>query len=163
MSKLFAVNRREFLVAAAIPLYAAGPFETFSSEQARLVEALCDQVIPADDLPGAKQAGVLYYIDRQLAGPLHRFQAAYHDGLSKLPDACQNRTGRDFVDLPFPDQTKFLLDVEAGRVEKLDSFWRLVIDHTMQGFYGSPAHGGNRDEVSWEMLGIRDVMERHKH
>ena len=50
MSKLFGVNRREFLVAAAIPLYAAGPLQTFSGDEARLVEALCDQVIPADDL-----------------------------------------------------------------------------------------------------------------
>jgi gluconate 2-dehydrogenase gamma chain len=162
MSKFVGVNRREFLV-LAVPLYAAGPLQTFSREEARLVEALCDQVIPADDAPGAKQAGVLYYIDRQLAGPLRRFQGSYHDGLSKLRNACRSRTGREFTDLPFPDQTKFLEDVEAGRAEQLDSFFRLVIDHTMQGFYGSPAHGGNRNEVSWEMLGIRDVMEGHSH
>lgn len=163
MSKLFAVNRREFLVAAAIPLYAAGPLQTFSRQEARLLEALCDQVIPADDAPGAKQAGVLYYIDRQLAGPLHRFQSAYRAGLSKLNEACQSRTGRDFAELPFPEQTKFLQEMEAGHAENLNSFWRLVIDHTMQGFYGSPAHGGNRGEASWEMLGIRDVMEGHTH
>jgi gluconate 2-dehydrogenase gamma chain len=162
MSKLFGVNRREFLV-LAVPLYAAGPLQTFSRDEARLVEALCDQVIPADDAPGAKQAGVLYYIDRQLAGPLNRFQAAYHGGLSKLRQACTTRTGKDFVDLPFAEQTKFLEDVEAGRVEQLDTFFKLVIDHTMQGFYGSPAHGGNRNEVSWDMLGIRDVMEGHSH
>jgi len=162
MSKHFAVNRREFLL-AAIPLYAAGPLETFSREEARLVEALCDQVIPADSTPGAKQAGVLYYIDRQVAGPLRRFQAAYHDGLSTLRDTCHARTSRDFVDLPFGEQTKFLQELEAGHEEKLTSFWRLVIDHTMQGFYGAPTHGGNRDEVSWEMLGIRDVMEGHTH
>jgi gluconate 2-dehydrogenase gamma chain len=80
-----------------------------------------------------------------------------------LRDPCHARTGRDFVDLSFSDQTKFLLELEAGHVEKLTSFWRLVIDHTMQGFYGSLAHGGNRGEVSWEMLGIRDVMEAHTH
>ncbi len=138
VNSLFAVNRREFLL-AAIPLYAAGPLETFSREEARLVEALCDQVIPADDTPGAMQAGVLYYIDRQLAGPLRRFQAAYHEGLSALRDARHARTGRDFVDLSFSDQTKFLLELEAGHVEKLSSFWRLVIENAMQGFYGSPA------------------------
>jgi gluconate 2-dehydrogenase gamma chain len=162
MSKFFGVNRREFLV-LAVPLYAAGPLQTFSRDEASLLEALCDQVIPADDTPGAKQAGVLYYIDRQLAGPLQRFQAAYHDGLSRLHNACRNRTGRDFTDLPSPEQTKFLEDVEAGRVEQLDTFFRMVIDHTMQGFYGSPAHGGNRNEMSWDMLGIRDVMEGHSH
>jgi len=162
LSKLFRVNRREFLM-VAIPLYAAGPLETFSREEARIVEALCDQVIPADDSPGAKQAGVLYYIDRQLAGPLQRFQPAYHEGLSRLRDACHDRTGRDFPDLPFPEQTKFLEDMETGHEERLISFWRMVIDHTMQGFYGSPAHGGNKNEVSWDMLGIRDVMEGHSH
>jgi Gluconate 2-dehydrogenase subunit 3 len=70
VNKLFALNRRELLL-AAIPLYAAGALETFSREEARPVEALCDQVIP-EDTPGAKQAGVLYCIDRQLAGPLRR-------------------------------------------------------------------------------------------
>ena len=73
MSKLFGVNRREFLV-LAVPLYAAGPLETYSRDEARPVEALCDQVIPADAATGAKKAGVLYYIDRQLAGPLRRFK-----------------------------------------------------------------------------------------
>ena len=162
MSNFLAVNRRHFLF-AAVPLYAAGPFQTFSREEARTVEALCDKVIPADDAPGAKQAGVLYYIDRQLDGPLHRFEQAYHDGISKLRDTCQKQTGRDFADLPFPEQTKFLQDMEGGPVEPLNSFWRMVIDHTMQGFYGSPAHGGNRDGASWEMLGIRDAMEGHAH
>ena len=33
-------------------------------------------------------------------------------------------------------------------------FFRLVRDHTMQGFYGSPRHGGNRDYVSYKMLGL---------
>jgi gluconate 2-dehydrogenase gamma chain len=39
----------------------------------------------------------------------------------------------------------------------------MVVDHTMQGFYGSPAHGGNRDEASWKMLGVTGVMEGHQH
>jgi len=166
MNKGSGLNRREFVVGAGtlvVPLHAAAPLQTFSGDEARLVEALSEQVIPADDTPGAKQAGVLYYIDRQLAGPLRRFAATYHDSLGRLTTACRERTGRDFVDLAFTDQTKFLLDLEAGRIEKLDSFWRMVVDHTMQGFYGSPAHGGNREEVSWDMLGIRDLMEGHRH
>ena len=30
----------------------------------------------------------------------------------------------------------------------------MVIAHTMQGFYGDARHNGNRDAVSWRMLGI---------
>jgi gluconate 2-dehydrogenase gamma chain len=45
-----------------------------------------------------------------------------------------------------------------------DSFFEMLIDHTMQGFYGSPAHGGNRDGASWKMLGISGYMgEGHWH
>ena len=33
-------------------------------------------------------------------------------------------------------------------------FFELVRSHTMQGYYGTPRHGGNRDAVSWRMLGL---------
>jgi gluconate 2-dehydrogenase gamma chain len=33
-------------------------------------------------------------------------------------------------------------------------FFNLIRAHAMQGFYGDPRHGGNRDEASWKMLGI---------
>lgn len=145
------VNRREFLAAGfAIPLYAAGPLQVFSADEARIVEALCDQIIPADETPGARAAGVLYYIDRQLAGPLSRFQPRYRAGLpvfAGLPD------------LPFDRQTAFLHDLRGDAA----AFFNLVVDHTMQGFYGSPGHGGNLDETSWKMLGIVDMMGGHSH
>jgi gluconate 2-dehydrogenase gamma chain len=145
------INRRIFLASGfAIPFYAAEPLQTFSAEEARIVEALCDQIIPADDAPGAKAAGVLYYIDRQLAGPLKRFAPRYHAGppaFAALPD------------LLFDRQTAFLRDLHGDTA----SLFNLVIDHTMQGFYGSPSHGGNRDEASWKMLGIVDMMGGHSH
>ena len=118
------MNRRQLLLLAAVPMYAAGPFQTFSPDEARLVEALAEQVVPADDAPGAKQAGVLYYIDRQLAGPLSRFAPIYHESLPRLAAECRKRTDRDFVDLPFAEQTRFLQDVEAGLIPNLGSFFR---------------------------------------
>ena len=33
-------------------------------------------------------------------------------------------------------------------------FFNLVRSHTFQGYYGSPRHGGNRNAVSWHMLGL---------
>ena len=158
------LDRRLFLLAAAAtPLYAAAPLVSLSADEASLLEALCDQIVPADDAPGAKQAGVLYYIDRQLAGPLRRFAPDYKRGLAQFASACRERTRREFPSLPFAEQTAFLKDVESGRVPGLDAFFRMIVDHTMQGFYGSPAHGGNRGEASWKMLGVTDVMEGHQH
>ena len=145
------IDRRAFLLSTIpIPFYAANPLAVLSADEARIVEALCDQIVPADDAAGAKQAGVLYYIDRQLAGPLKRFAPRYHSGLPAF---------RDLPNLGFAEQTAFLSALKGDAA----SFFQLVVDHTMQGFYGSPEHGGNRDEASWKMLGIEDMMGGHSH
>ena len=157
------IDRRLFLLTISAPLYPATPLAFFSPGESNVVEALCAQIIPADDVPGAKEAGVLYYIDRQLAGPLQRFGPIYRAGIPALSAACREKTGRNFESLTFQEQTAFLLDIETGRFPALRDFLEVVVDHTMQGFYGSPSHGGNRDEASWKMLDIVDVMEGHKH
>ena len=143
------IDRRLFLFSAALPLYPAAPLQVFSAEEAKIVEAICDRIIPADDMPGAKQAGVLYYIDRKLAGPLKRFAPAYREGIA------------DFAKLSPVEQTAFLHNIEAGKMPGLASFFQMVVDQTMQGFYGSPEHGGNRDEASWKMLDIVPMMKGH--
>jgi gluconate 2-dehydrogenase gamma chain len=35
-------------------------------------------------------------------------------------------------------------------------FFEIVREHSMEGYYGSPRHGGNRDAVSWRMLGLAE-------
>ncbi len=157
------IGRRTFLALAAAPIHAAGPLVTFTPAEAKLVASVCDCVIPAGDGPGATEAGVIYYIDRQLSGPLERFQQAYRTGIPRLEAACRARHGRSFSALDAESRTSFLQTIESGGDADLRGFFAIVVDHTMQGFYGAPSHGGNRDEVSWKMLGIADVMEGHKH
>jgi gluconate 2-dehydrogenase gamma chain len=155
-------SRRTFLsisALAAVPLHAAG-LQFFTAEEAKLLQAICEQIIPADRDAGATQAGVLNYIDLQLRGPLKRFAKYYRHGLAALAAAV------DFLSLDSPGQTDFLRKMEAAQVKNAEwkiqsaaSFFNMVVDHSMQGFYGSPKHGGNRDEVSWKMLGISG----HRH
>jgi gluconate 2-dehydrogenase gamma chain len=161
-------SRRGFLAAAATAAAQAAPqrkLQTFTPEEAELLEALCEQIIPRDDDPGARDAGVLHYIDRQLAGPLERFTPFYRAGLAALVKT-------EFPKLAFEKQTEFLKNMEAGKLtgpawklQSAASFFNMVIDHTMQGFYGSPQHGGNRNEASWKMLDIQKVMrgDHHSH
>jgi gluconate 2-dehydrogenase gamma chain len=130
------------------------PFQAFSSEQRALLEAVCEQMLPSDDLPGAKEAGVVQYIERQLAGTLRQYDAAYRSALAELRDA-------GFLAMPFDDRTRFLEQVEAGKVKGIPaSFIRMLADHTMQGFFGDPKHGGNRDRIGWKMIGIE---KGHSH
>jgi len=141
----------------------SGPIVLFTDEEAKLIEALTNQIIPSDDAPGAVEAGVVYYIDKQLAGPLQRFEPVYRKSIPLFRSACLERTGQEFITLPFAAQTAWLREIERVPSSALASFFGLVIDHTMQGFYGSPQHGGNRAAASWKMLAIEDVMEGHQH
>jgi gluconate 2-dehydrogenase gamma chain len=145
------MDRRVFLaMAAAVPLY-AGPLVLLSGDESKVLEALVDQVVPPDELAvGAAKAGVVFYIDKQLAGPLKRYAAGYRKSLPLF---------KELLPMTFEEQTAYLKSLEDLKA----SFFAMVVDHTMQGFYGSPAHGGNVDEASWNMLGIQSVMGGHAH
>jgi gluconate 2-dehydrogenase gamma chain len=138
-----------------------GPWRVLTPDEARLVEAVSEQIIPADRDPGAKEAGVVYFIDRQLDGPYKRFAEKYHAGLACLAKTSQALHGKPFEELPWPDQTRVLQALESNKVPKdiwskpsASEFFGLIRDHSMQGFYGSPRHGGNRNYASYKMLGL---------
>ncbi len=138
-----------------------GAWRVFTPDEARLVEAVAEQIIPADRDPGAREAGVIYYIDRQLAGPHKRFAAKYRAGLVCLVQTSQAVFGKPFEALDWADQTRLLQTLEANKAPKniwtkpsASEFFGLVRDHVMQGFYGSPQHGGNRHYASYKMLGL---------
>jgi len=165
------LNRRVFLQAAIAAAAAAGtgvacsrnrtPWRFFTIDEARALAAISDQIIPPDQDPGASWAGVVNYIDRQLCGPFQNLQTTYREGLSAIDQTSRSLQGKLFADLDSHQQIDLLNALEQGRVPKTiwqrrssAEFFRLVVDHIMQGYYGDPRHGGNREGVSWKMLGI---------
>src|SRR6516162_6773056 len=42
-------------------------FQVLTTEQAADVDAIAAQIVPTDDLPGAREAGVVYFVDHSLA------------------------------------------------------------------------------------------------
>lgn len=138
-----------------------GPWRVLTADEAALVDAVAEQIIPADRDPGAHEAGVVHFIDRQLDGPYARFAEKYHQGLQCLTQTCQKLHGSPFAQLSWPDQTRVLQALESGKVPKdiwtdpsAREFFGLLRDHTMQGFYGSPRHGGNKNYASYKMMGL---------
>lgn len=127
-----------------------GRWRFFSPAEARTVDAICAQLIPADQDAGAHEAGVVNYIDLQLTRHFNSHGNTYRVGLAAVDDLSFGRFGRKFADLAFAEQTEILLDVE----KKAKVFFDLILAHTLQGFYGDPRHGGNRDGVSWKMLAL---------
>jgi len=133
-----------------------GNWEFLSDQQARALTALCDQIIPADDFPSASQAGVLTYIDRQLARHYRRHRDTYRDGLAQVDETSMKRFNHELAALTSKQQIEVVSAIE----QQNSKFFNLVRSHTMEGYYGSPRHGGNREAVSWRMLGLAEPPQR---
>jgi gluconate 2-dehydrogenase gamma chain len=132
------------------------PWRSLSSQEARTVDAICAQLIPADQDPGAREAGVVNYIDIQLARSLRRYRSVYRSGLAAIDSASRARFGQAFADLPAGSQTEILQAAERDS----KPFFDLILAHCRQGFYGDPRHGGNRNMASWKMLKLPFPMVR---
>jgi gluconate 2-dehydrogenase gamma chain len=99
---------------------------------------------------------VLDYIDRQLVRPYRRHQDAYREGLEQAEAIGRRRFGKGLADLTAGEQLQAVTDLSQQRPQ----FFELVRSHTFQGYYGSPRHGGNRNAVSWRMLGLAEPPVR---
>ncbi len=159
------LTRRQFVAAGALGGAAIavgctagrqGNWDFLSDTQARTLTAICDQIIPADDFPSASQAGVLTYIDKQLVRHFHRHQDAYRDGLEQAEAISRKRFGKDLSQLTSQQQ----LEAVSALEQENRTFFELVRSHTLQGYYGAPRHGGNRNAISWRMLGLDEPMLR---
>lgn len=168
----------------------------FTEPEAAFVEAAVDRLIPADDdWAGALEAGVPTYIDRQLGGPYGQGHRLYLQGPWRLGTPQQGyqlrltpaelyrtslraidqqlgRTQRGFVHMNADDQDGFLKELETGDHDlggfPSSIFFETLLANTIEGFLADPAYGGNRDKVSWRMIGFpgayaayHDLYTRH--
>ena len=97
------------------------------------------------------------FIDVQLTKKYKRHRRLYAQALSALNLLARRNNSHDFADLPFAARTALLEEFEKGPQR---AAFNLVLDHAMQGYYGSPRHGGNADYASWRMLGVTPVPVR---
>ena len=166
------MDRRDFLKSmaaggtvaiASLPVLGAGLHPALASgckyftvPQGALIESIAERMVPADASPGGKAAGVVFYIDGVLAGPFGKFyRTSYEEGLSMIDASSQKRFGGAFASLPPQQQDSILEDLQASASSESDKrFVDLLWRHVMEGYYGDPEHGGNRDGASWKMIGF---------
>ena len=160
-----------------------------SDHERATIEAAAARIVPSDEGAGAREAGVIDYIEGLLASDevdtdisprekkeyanfllgsmaghteeqqatlfrLHglgsRHLPAYRDGVAELDRlAAELHPGKDFGGLDGAAQDRVLTVLD----ERKDPFFTLLVTHTMEGFYGHPRHGGNKDRVGWQVLG----------
>ena len=134
-------------------------YRVFTNSEADCLVALCEQIIPADQDAGATDAGVINFIDRQTDLRFPEDLPIYRKGVAALQITCDRQYGAPFEHLNASVQIETMKSMESGRLTgehwegiSQQSFFNLIRNRTMQGFYGSPRHGGNRNYASYRML-----------
>lgn len=151
-----AAERSEAMAHAAHQVSQAQPTLTvLTREQAAEVEAFASRIIPTDDTPGAREAGVVYFIDRGLSTWAKDQLPQFNEGLSKL--------SRD-VGAKFSGQTRLAALTPPQQDEVLKSieqtpFFGMMRFATLAGMFSLPSHGGNKDFVGWKLVGQVEAME----
>lgn len=155
----------------------------FSASEAAFIEAAVARLIPNDSTgPGAIEANVPRFIDRQLGGPYgagdhfylqppfpkglptQGWQAGtpaqvYRAAIPAIDGWSTASRGRAFAALDPASQDEVLKALEDGKAELGSNtdgkaFFALLLQNTIEGYFSDPIYGGNRDMEPWRMIGF---------
>jgi gluconate 2-dehydrogenase gamma chain len=168
--------------AKKVPLAAYKP-DYLNATEFAFVMAATARLIPSDgDGPGAIEARVPVFIDRQLAGdfgaaadlymqgpfnpeadPNLGTQTAlppaeiYRQGIAAFDIWCTKTHGALFADLDTGKQDAALTALSKGEVTlgaDVREFWSLLLQNTKEGYFCDPQYGGNAGMQSWDYIGF---------
>jgi Gluconate 2-dehydrogenase subunit 3 len=132
----------------------------FNVADALTIEALAERIMPgAPGKPGAKDAGVLTYIDLALSGAYSDQQEFYRHGLAQLDTYCNTTYNNSFTYLTSAQQDEVVTALETGKATGFDwptaqSFFDRARTHTMEGMFADPVYGGNKNFAGWRLVGF---------
>lgn len=154
----------------------------FNEREWAFINAAVARLIPADKLgPGAREAGVPEFIDRQMntpyaTGSIWYMQGPfnpdvpkemgyqlplvpkqiYNLGIADADEWCQGQYHQPFAGLTPEQQDAALSQFEAGSAafKQLPSslFFSYLLQNTREGFFSDPIHGGNKGMVGWTLI-----------
>jgi gluconate 2-dehydrogenase gamma chain len=133
---------------------AGAAFENISEREALELSALVDQIIPADETPGATEVGVVYFIDAAIGGFMSDATAMLRQGLEdvRLKVTSAHPQVDYLSELSFEQQKEILASIEET------AFFSTLHFLTMCGMFSLPEYGGNREHAGWKLLGFN-----HQH
>jgi len=142
---------------------ASAHFEVLTPEQARNVEAIASQIIPSDELPGAREAGVVYFIDRALKTFASDALPVYQKGLADLNQLTSEKHPgtKSFADATSEQQASLIAELakplnsnlpRRNRQQASADFFQTIWLHTVFGFLVDPEGGGNRNYAGWKAI-----------
>ncbi len=127
----------------------------FNADDAAEVEAITARIFPTDDTPGAREAGVIYFIDQSLNTFAADQQPVFTRGLQALSEAVAKLQPGEtrFAALTHEQQDTVLRSVEHSE------FFGSLRFATIAGMFALPKYGGNKDFIGWSLVNQDPVFE----
>jgi gluconate 2-dehydrogenase gamma chain len=132
----------------------------FNQEDAATIAAFTERLMPgAEGKPGAREAGVLNYIDLALSGAYADLQDFYRRGLAQLDAYCRTTHHKPFPQLEAAQQDAVIAALEDGKASGFtwpgsQEFFNTIRTHTVEGMFADPIYGGNKDFAGWRLVGF---------
>jgi len=126
-------------------------FNALIPGQAEVIVSVTSRILPSvDGRPGARDAGVVYFIDRSLSTFNAAQKLLYTDGVKDLNSRAAKKSpgATTFAALAAAQQDALLHDIEKT------PFFTAVRFDTVAGMFALPTWGGNRDYMGWHLLGM---------
>ena len=203
-------SRRNFLKASAASVAVAGIALSTTAEAApepislveyqpdclkptewAFVTAAVARLIPSEgDGPGAIEARVPVFIDKQLAGdfgkasdwymrgphdpaasPLRGWQTPlsplelYQQAIPVFDAWCKATHGKIFAELDAATQDKALTSLQKDEMKikpELREFFTVLLGNTKEGYFSDPKYGGNHGMEAWKYIGFPGARGSYK-
>ena len=122
-------------------------FLILSEEEANEFDAIAARILPATSTPGARQAGVIYFIDQVLGDRREEQIVLLRDGLRELQaETLVQFDAAYFYLLEEAQQDQILASIEST------SFFRTIRYLSVAGMFALPEYGGNRDLAGYQVI-----------
>lgn len=161
-------------------------YEFFNADEAAFIEVAVDTLIPSDSTgPGARELGVAHYVDRQMAGGFGKGDRLYLEGpfgegtpeqgyqlpmtpselirvgIADVSAYVQKTHKSTFDGLSPEDRASVMAGLDSKKVElptvPTATFFGLLLQLTIEGYFADPMYGGNKDRAAWKMIGFPGV------
>jgi gluconate 2-dehydrogenase gamma chain len=130
----------------------AKSYRFFTPQQAAEFDAFSAQILPTDDLPGAREANVVHFADYVLSTVDTYRQAPVNDAFKALHEQVAKTV---------PGATSFATITSAQQIEVMKAMEKtgafgVLRGLALTGFFCEPSMGGNKDKVGWKLIGFED-------
>lgn len=141
---------------SAAPAVRTTSHRSFTDEAFAALAAACERILPRDEDPGALEANVPEYIDRMLqTEEMQHLREDFVSGVDALDRRAQGLFGKGFAALAPAQQDQILTEFkDSGATEGEARFYEYLLVLTLEGMFGDPSYGGNKDKVGWALIGF---------